>query len=525
MDPFTISQGGGSCGPEQWAVLDADGNQVGTCFDNEADAQADADARNEQANADEAGGTEQLASDSATPPEWHAWVLPGDTPSTDGREFASEGGGWRDVPLPAMLMTANDWGHDGARFAGNALTMEWRDGLIYAEGTYARNADGTLTADGEEMRNLVETQQLRWVSADVMDVGDVELYELLPDGTEVPYEIPDMMWFSDRNRRSLHAEDAAEEESGRIVERYLSWRVGGLTVLPFPAFPQCVIAPIDVPLPDAAAAGEQAAEGLGMASRRSVVASAAFPAAPPADWFDDPGFGDPATDERLVHDPAQDLWACPLTVTSDGRIFGHLAPFEECHIGHPEACLSAPTSPTNYAYFRTGVVETAEGSQIAVGQITLQGGHPDLNLDYRQAQAHYDDTRSAVADVACGEDAYGVWVAGAVRPGVTAEQLRVLRASALSGDWRPVAGNLELVAALCVNVQGFPIPRRSAGMAASGRQLSLVAAGVRTMARLRRNEGWRSAVAELSRRLDALDVRTAPLMPAAAAALRDEARR
>jgi hypothetical protein len=55
--------------------------------------------------------------------------------------------------------------------------------------------------------------------------------------------------------------------------------------------------------------------------------------------------------------------------------------------------------------------------------------------------------------------------------------LDALRAASLSGDWRRINGNLELVAALAVNVPGFPIPRTQAAMAAAG-QLALVASGV-----------------------------------------------
>jgi hypothetical protein len=59
---------------------------------------------------------------------------------------------------------------------------------------------------------------------------------------------------------------------------------------------------------------------------------------------------------------------------------------------------------------------------------------------------------------------------------VTEEQVRALRASALSGDWRRHGTGLELMAALCVNVAGFPIPR---AVAASGSPIALVAAGGR----------------------------------------------
>src|SRR5205085_943051 len=51
-----------------------------------------------------------------------------------------------------------------------------------------------------------------------------------------------------------------------------------------------------------------------------------------------------------------------------------------------------------------------------------------------------------------------------------------LRASAPSGDWRRIGGNLELVGLLAVNVPGFPVPRPQVLTAAGGQQLALVAA-------------------------------------------------
>ena len=43
----------------------------------------------------------------------------------------------------------------------------------------------------------------------------------------------------------------------------------------------------------------------------------------------------------------------------------------------------------------------------------------------------------------------------ALRPGLSDEQVRTLRASPLSGDWRYIDGQLELVGALAVNLPGF----------------------------------------------------------------------
>jgi 2'-5' RNA ligase len=179
---------------------------------------------------------------------------------------------------------------------------------------------------------------------------------------------------------------------------------------------------------------------------------------PPAAWFADPQLDGPT----------------PLTVDEDGRIRGHAATWNACHIGFPQQCVTAPRSTSGYAYFTTGAVLTDDGQQVPVGSITMDTGHAPTSMSRQAAAAHYDHTGAAVADVAVGEDAHGIWVAGALRASVDEHTAARLRASALSGDWRRVGGGLELVALLAVNVPGFPIPR---ARVASGEPLALVAAG------------------------------------------------
>lgn len=194
------------------------------------------------------------------------------------------------------------------------------------------------------------------------------------------------------------------------------------------------------------------------------VTAAAAPVRPPASWFDAPDLPGPT----------------PITVSDTGRVFGHLATWDACHIASPNGagvCVMAPRSHSDYAYFHTGSLITSEGETIGVGHITMGTGHADPQTSAIAAAAHYDNTGSAVADVRVGEDHFGIWIAGAVRPHVNEEARRVLRASPLSGDWRRIAGSLELVAALAVNVPGFPIPRPK-GLVASGELSVLVAAGM-----------------------------------------------
>lgn len=197
----------------------------------------------------------------------------------------------------------------------------------------------------------------------------------------------------------------------------------------------------------------------------AALAASAAPIVPPKAWFKDPGL----------------TQATPLTITDEGKVFGHIASWTTSHIGMGRG-VKPPRSASKYAYFRTGELRTDEGD-IQVGQLTLAGGHASLQASAEEAVKHYDDTASAVADVIAGEDAFGIWVAGALRPDVTPSQIRAFRASSPSGDWRPINGRLELVAVCQVNVPGFPIAR--AITASGGVPGALVAAGAAYLAELR----------------------------------------
>src|SRR5690606_40897814 len=74
---------------------------------------------------------------------------------------------------------------------------------------------------------------------------------------------------------------------------------------------------------------------------------------------------------------------------------------------------------------------------------TLFRSHANTRLRAAAATAHYDDTGYAVCDVAAGEDRWGIWVAGAVSPNATPEQIETLRSSSLSGDGREVRRSEE----------------------------------------------------------------------------------
>lgn len=190
----------------------------------------------------------------------------------------------------------------------------------------------------------------------------------------------------------------------------------------------------------------------------AAIVAGAGPIAPPVAWFRNPNFTE----------------ATPLVITPEGRVYGHLALWGTCHIGVQGSCVQPPHEDL-HAYFLTGEVLCAGGERVPIGHLTFGTGHASTKLSgFQPAMEHYDHTGHAGADVAVGNDEFGIWSAGALRSELTSEQVRAMRGSVPSGDWRRINGQLRMVAALMVNVPGFPVPR---ARLIEGAQVSLVAAG------------------------------------------------
>jgi len=399
-------------------------------------------------------------------------VLPEDMESGDGRKFNKEAVEIRELPLPLMWQYKTGDGHSGSVVVGRIDHMERIEGGI-------GNAHGVFDNGpyGKEAERLVRNGFLRGVSA------DLDKFEA---------------------KESKSSENGAEaaDELGKNKLTINKARVMGVTIVPKPAFQECIITIIDGPelveeeqmIPKDGIYEESIdgnLEPAGNALTASGFLSHPIPVTPPEIWFNNPKLDKPT----------------PLTVDDSGRVYGHIAAWHVNHIGLPNN-TKPPRSRSNYSYFHTGVCRTDSGRDMPVGQLTLAGGHASLRADAASAAKHYDDTASAVADVHAGEDRYGIWVAGALRPDVTEAQIRSLRASAPSGDWRPIGGSLELVAVCQVNVPGFPIAR---AMVAAGEVVALVAAGAYEMAMLRLDHAGKLAMksqllGELSAGVESLNI-------------------
>ena len=160
-------------------------------------------------------------------------------------------------------------------------------------------------------------------------------------------------------------------------------------------------------------------------------AALSIPLHPPVGWLtmDEPQIGDPLLVEQI-----DGSWAVPPTIGDDGRVFGHIARRGAYHVG--DSRTQVPKSPTNYAHFNVGVVVADDDRRISTGPLVMGCDHPGLGLDVYEARDHYAHSGMAWADVHVIEGEHGPWACGVLRPNVTEAQLRILRASAWSGDWR-----------------------------------------------------------------------------------------
>ena len=225
-----------------------------------------------------------------------------------------------------------------------------------------------------------------------------------------------------------------DDEERLIITR---WRVAGATLVSIPAF-----ADVSLTLDPLPAEPMEVTDGEMADAAWFQLRAAATEQRPPLAWFDQPDL------DRLT----------PITISNTGRIFGHMAGRDTCHVGLP-GCVTPPMGYSTYANFHVAAQETQEGVLLPVGILVAGPRHADPQLAFRAAQEHYDDVNARVAKVVVGEDEFGIWVAGWMLPDAKPEAVEIFKSSPVSGDWRWIGGQLELIGVCSVNMPGFPIPR------------------------------------------------------------------
>ena len=341
--------------------------------------------------------------------------------TTDGRILASDMElSWRDTPLPLQWCEKNEGGHMNSTTVGVIEDIRVENSQVLGSG-YLLN----LEAADHAAQLLAHG-----VASPSVDMGSAEWH------------------FTDDRGNKLDTNEAIMEfldSGGSPQKKITKGHIVGATLVPFQAIGS---AKLELNL-------DREARDVGL------VASAAESFRPRVyehTLFDDPKLSGPTN----------------IRMDENGRIYGHLAVFGQCHRSVQSQCVMVPRSPSGYQHFHTSPpLRLDNGRHVPVGRLTVGTGHADPGLRPAPAAAHYDDTGACFALVRVGEDAHGVWFSGVAAPWATTEQIEQGLAAPLSGDWRNFGQGLDLVAALSVNTPGFAVRGRDDD---SGHPAALVAA-------------------------------------------------
>lgn len=366
---------------------------------------------------------------------WKGTLAPIGKPTGDNRIIKSDAKiTFRTFPLFLAFQKTSAEGHMQSVVVGGITEASVEGDKIIGSGFMLD------TPEAQEAISLME-ENLIGVSIDPSEV----VWEMVDaDGNAIDYE--------ELERAYMAGEDV------KVLDAYAELSVDGATLVAHPAFKEAAIVldPEDAEdVPDEEEIEEAEA---------SLVASIAGRATNRGYYFEDPSIFEDPKFER----------ATGMHVTADGRVQGHIAQWGTCHLGSTNVCKQPPHSLTNYAYFHTHEVQTSEGP-VAVGRLTVGGGHADGKLGLQAATAHYDNVSTSWAFARAGEDEFGIWVSGVSIPGTPDQVLSEALACPMSGDWRRLGGNLEMIAGLAVNTPGFPVPRGYRNE--DGQEYSLVASG------------------------------------------------
>lgn len=389
----------------------------------------------------------------------------------DGRRFAAGAITLADLPFSFEWARSREGGHDGAVVVGavqEAAVLTVKDALAagWVDAADAKGMDPKMSAvwargelfDGinrEEMPRLAEdvAEAMHLIGAGTLGPSvDLDSFEGMPvfEGSDDP-----VTW---------EAVEAYYEEHGTEPKMELlitEGRVRAATLVSIPAFAE-TSRPLRLDEATEESA-EHAAETAELA--HALVASVAAPARPAVGAFALPSLDGPT----------------PITWDwENGRVFGHIATWQTCHVGYADVCVTAPKDEAGgYAWFNRFPVETEDGGTVWAGRITVGGRHAGLSMNASAAMSAYD-TKTVAAHVRAYEDEHGIVVAGVIELADDAPERAVLERRKVSGDWRETPGGLSLVEVLALSPgprahaePGFPIPGT---FSVAGRQTALTAA-------------------------------------------------
>jgi hypothetical protein len=387
----------------------------------------------------------------------------------DGRRFADGGIELAETPFPFEWARQREGGHDGAVVVGvvqEAAVLSVEDALAqeYVSPENAKGLDGKMTGvwargelfDGisrEEMPRLAEdvAEAMHLAGAGTLGPSvDLDTFEGVPvlAGTD-----DEMSW-------EMY-EDYVEEhgEEPKIELLVTAGRVRAATLVSIPAFAE-TSRPLELIAQELTE--EEAADETKRAA--ALIASVSARELPSVGMFALPELTGPTP---IIWD-----W-------ENGRVFGHIATWQTCHVGYSDVCVTAPRDETgDYAAFNRFPVETADGGTVWAGRITVGGNHASLSLDAARTMAVYDG-KAVAAHVRAYSDEYGIAVSGPIELDADSPHRAAVDRRKVSGDWRETPAGLSLVEVLALppgtsrlSEPGFPIPGT---FSRAGRQVALTA--------------------------------------------------
>ena len=382
-----------------------------------------------------------IVADAGAPPgpKWRGPLTVQNSVTPDRRMIAENALDHRELPLPLMaLFETGPGGHQGAKLAGriDAIVQEGNDFL----------GEGFIDAGGDAGAELIRLREAG-----------------MPLGISVDLAIHDKEVRLDVDADALEDENAVGAwMAGEGILVITKATILGATVAPMQAIDEAneieILATDEEGMPTVVRAhgGYVNSDKPWVVEIHpgAIVASAGRK---------------PASIEAFRR-PESDH-AHPAQYTDDGFIFGHLAPWDCCHVGWT-VCTPPPASTCDYAYFHTGAYKTAEGEMIAVGKLvfSMDGDkHAPEGLDAMAAAEYYDDYTKCAGYVVARDGEHGIWLSGIQKPGLTEEELEFLRLHPMSGDWRPIRGfgESQLIAGFAVTVGGYPMPQSDMYLTAS----------------------------------------------------------
>lgn len=473
--PWSIVEGDERCDAGEFAVVKDEDLELKGCHATREEAEAQIAALNaSEAEAEAEGGADSAALPTSmrSMVPWSGVLVVEGTPTGDGRQFAAGALTWPALGETASLEIPLGWMYERAHggMATDKVVNVGRIDTITRSGNELLGT-GVLNLDTEWGRRAAEQMGTRddpgflaGVSVDADDPED-------PQGLNVEYVFPDSCELEEApdDAGTLLDDNDGPDMACMIPEMvvYHSGRIRAATLVDIPAYVEARLY-LDEPVPEGTPVEADVVAMPVTASSFTME----IPDLPPAEWFDEP------RDEPEIG---------AITVTDEGRMFGYLAPRHVAHRGIRDKRVTVPMGNVDYGIWMNRVTLADDGrgsyTRVATGPITMDCGHAVASPRVVGAarREHYDNSCSIVATVRVGENSRGVWIAGAVLPDVTPDQIRRMMACQLSGDWGPhreKPGKRELAGALLVPVPGFP-KRSNAFMSMKDGRLDSVTVPVR----------------------------------------------